>query len=58
LGKLPGQPESPPKEHINVVTTRVGGLHKTPHILRLQEKNRESRPYQRWKKRRIVSHNW
>ena len=43
-GKLPGQPEAPPKEHINAVTTRVESPHRTPHLLVMQVKRRRRLP--------------
>ncbi|WVZ48719.1 hypothetical protein U9M48_000138 [Paspalum notatum var. saurae] len=45
-GKLPGQPEAPPKEHINAVTTRGGKSTQDPpspsHAGKAQEKIAES----------------
>ncbi|WVZ48697.1 hypothetical protein U9M48_000116 [Paspalum notatum var. saurae] len=45
-GKLPGQPEAPPKEHINAVTTRGGKSTQDPpspsHASKAQEKTAES----------------
>jgi len=46
-GKLPGQPEAPPKEHINAVTTRVESPHRTPHLLVMQVKRRRRLPSQK-----------
>ncbi|WVZ76330.1 hypothetical protein U9M48_024313 [Paspalum notatum var. saurae] len=46
-GKLLGQPEAPPKEHINAVTTRGGKSTRDPHLLvmrgKAQEKTAESK---------------